>query len=488
MLRVATLAKTALSVLSTTVQYSNKSSVGIVRMLRLERERRPVSPSVAPWWRILFTLLLISLLYAGSSGASDVTGEESFKGWSCDDILAPDLCPLTVHTDTLHVRGINVRYWKYALQNDTDLSPKLPIIILHGGPSYPHNYLLPLKKLACDGRDVIFYDQGGCSESHLPAGGSQSVKKDYPWLLDPNYYALEELPSLLKHLGIYRYHILGHSWGTMLAQLFALDASSSERDGLASMVLSGCISDSQLYIQEQWNEDTGSLGTLPPFVQQRIKQLEHQKAYDSPEYKALDDVLTTFFTCRTAPLPDCFLEAAANVNLEIYVGMQGASEFTVAGVLADFNTTGRLHELDKLPVLLTSGLYDTVRPKVVDVMHRNLALSERFLFRRSGHVSAIDEAVLMNKVVSDFFERVENSFHLQGGFVPQKSTSTTFVEQEEIASNSQITFNSVLWTVVAFVLGVLAMHFGGKRLATSSRRGYDGIHDTDPSVIAHSPP
>lgn len=51
-----------------------------------------------------------------------------------------------------------------------------------------------------------------------------------------------------------------------------------------------------------------SLGSLPAFVQQRIHHLEKQQRYDSPEYEAINAVLTTFFTVRTAPGPDFWHE------------------------------------------------------------------------------------------------------------------------------------------------------------------------------------
>jgi len=35
------------------------------------------------------------------------------------------------------------------------------------------------------------------------------------------------------------YHLLGHSWGTILAQLFVLNAPTESLKGLASMVLAG---------------------------------------------------------------------------------------------------------------------------------------------------------------------------------------------------------------------------------------------------------
>src|SRR5260370_16742415 len=44
----------------------------------------------------------------------------------------------------------------------------VPLLTLHGGPGYPHDYLEPLEQLA-DERPVIFYDQLGCGASELPA-------------------------------------------------------------------------------------------------------------------------------------------------------------------------------------------------------------------------------------------------------------------------------------------------------------------------------
>jgi hypothetical protein len=93
-------------------------------------------------------------------------------------------------------------------------------------------------------------------------------------------------------------------------------------------------------------------------------------------------------------------------NEEIYVGMQGASEFTISGALGDFNVTGRLHEIE-VPVLLTSGRFDTMRPSIVETMYQNIRLSEWETFKKSGHISMIDEPGEMNQVVHDFLTRVE---------------------------------------------------------------------------------
>lgn len=334
--------------------------------------------------------------------------------WKCDD-LVPDLCQdLVVSEGYVRIRGVDVRYWKYERESQTDdknsndsfvASIGAPIIAIHGGPGWPHNYMLPLKQQACRGRPVYFYDQAGCGESFLPKNAS--VVDEYPWLLTIEYYSLVELPTLIEHWGLQEYHIIGNSWGTVLSQMFVLDSDDSAKAGLQSMVLSGPFSQAKLYIDSQWSQEDGTIGSLPLFVQDRIRFLENKEDYDSEEYKEIADLLTTKFTCRTAPLPDCFLHSSTKSNEEIYVAMQGASEFTIAGTLGTLNITHRLVEID-VPVLLTHGKYDTMRPAVVEAMKEKLPCAESVFLHKSGHVSMIDEPKVMNDAIAEFFDRVEH--------------------------------------------------------------------------------
>jgi L-proline amide hydrolase len=90
-----------------------------------------------------------------------------------------------------------------------------PLVTLHGGPGATHDYLLSMTDLTDDGRTVIFYDQTGNGNStHFPDRGAE-------------YYTVDlfgrELAGLIEHLGIGgRYHVLGQSWGGMLAQEHAI--------------------------------------------------------------------------------------------------------------------------------------------------------------------------------------------------------------------------------------------------------------------------
>jgi proline iminopeptidase len=362
---------------------------------------------------------------------SDTSNE--WNGWTCDEII-PNLCDLTVTTGQIPIKDdIYVQYWKYSASpsessiddnnsnnNNTSTSSDdgaatvitTPIIIIHGGPGMAHNYMLTLKQLACRRdrygrtRDVYFYDQSGCGESILPTGKT-NVTKYYPYLLDPLYYSTIELPRIIEYLNLDKYHIIANSWGTILAQYFVLNANTRSKKGLQSIILSGPLSDGDLYIQSQWDANlSNNLGSLPPFIQQRIHTLEKQNSYDSLEYQSITDTLTSFFTCRISPPPDCFIDSITKMNKEIYIGMQGPSEFTFQGTLGGFNLTSQLHTIT-IPILLTSGKFDTMRPPVVNALYQSIPIVEWIIFNHSGHVTMIDDTESMNNIVHNFIARVD---------------------------------------------------------------------------------
>src|SRR5258708_4575062 len=59
----------------------------------------------------------------------------------------------------------------------------VPLVILHGGPGVPHDYLENLEALASDNQRVIFYDQLGGGRSARPVdlslGGEERFLKEW---------------------------------------------------------------------------------------------------------------------------------------------------------------------------------------------------------------------------------------------------------------------------------------------------------------------
>src|SRR5260370_38317846 len=81
----------------------------------------------------------------------------------------------------------------------------VPLLTLHGGPGYPHDYLEPLEALASE-RPVIFYDQLGCGASERPDDRAL-------WRADR---FLREVAQVLAALGPGARPLFGPPWGPML--------------------------------------------------------------------------------------------------------------------------------------------------------------------------------------------------------------------------------------------------------------------------------
>ena len=106
------------------------------------------------------------------------------------------------------------------------ISPeKPPLVVLHGGPLIPCNYLLPLAYVIVD-RSIIFYDQLGCGQSTKLVGHPLTVltKKEASdegenkmpsTVLDVDAM-VHDLACLIKHWKLSQIHLLGHSFGGIL--------------------------------------------------------------------------------------------------------------------------------------------------------------------------------------------------------------------------------------------------------------------------------
>jgi proline iminopeptidase len=82
-----------------------------------------------------------------------------------------------------------------------------PLVIVHGGPDFNHNYLLPdLDRLSSAFR-LIYYDQRGRGKS------SRGVAPDSVNINSE----VDDLDRLRQYFGLGAFAVLGHSWGGVLA-------------------------------------------------------------------------------------------------------------------------------------------------------------------------------------------------------------------------------------------------------------------------------
>jgi proline-specific peptidase len=264
-----------------------------------------------------------------------------------------------------------------------------PLVCLHGGPGCTHLGFEALDALA-DERDVVVYDQLGCGNSSQPS--------------DPSLWTIElyvaEVAAVRDTLGLDRVHLLGHSWGGMLA----LEVALTQPAGLESLVLSSTLSSSKL-----WESEAQRLrAELPDDVRTVLETHERAGTLDDPAYESAVRAYLERHLCRLDPWPEVVEEIMRSTRAEVYNTMWGPNEMVPSGTLAGWDVTPRLDEI-RVPALVLCGRYDEATPHQAEVIAAGIPDTELTVFEESAHLTTVEEPERYVAVVRDFLDRVEQS-------------------------------------------------------------------------------
>ncbi|MFH1037574.1 MAG: proline iminopeptidase-family hydrolase [PVC group bacterium] len=264
--------------------------------------------------------------------------------------------------------------------------PGIPLLVLHGGPGF----LSLTRELAelSTMRPVYFYDQLGCGRSERPAGMSK-------YTVD---YYVRELAAVRKKLGLDKVHILGQSWGCMLAAEYIL----RERPrGVKSLILSG-----PLLSTPRWEADQRTnLSRMPEEVRRAVEEAEKVGEYGK-EYQEAMMAYYKKHVCRLEPWPDYLTDALGKLNTDVYLTMWGPSEFTTTGTLRSADLTERLKEI-QVPVLLICGEYDEAGVETVKHFRDLLPDGALAVIPRASHCHMLEQPEIFRAIVNAFLDDVE---------------------------------------------------------------------------------
>ena len=268
------------------------------------------------------------------------------------------------------------------------------LVGLHGGPGADHRYLARLGELAGDELQVLLYDQLGSGKSDRPDDPSL-------WVV-PRF--VEELETVRTSLELGPVHILGQSWGGILALQYALD----HPEGVKSLVLSNTGS-SVAEIFRGMTQLRLDLGA-DEFTQMVMH--EGSGDVDSPEYQALVMQLYARHLRRSTPFE---IERSIREFEEImvplmdlgpaYFEMWGPHEFLLTGSLAGWDVTDRLGEI-VAPTLIVCGWYDEVDVRCHRILADGIRDNTFVIFGNSSHCTIVEkEGDTYLAVVKDFVRR-----------------------------------------------------------------------------------
>jgi proline-specific peptidase len=262
----------------------------------------------------------------------------------------------------------------------------IPLLALHGGPGSTHNYFGPLEQLA-EERPVVVYDQIGCGNSDRP--------QDIEWTVE---VFREEVAALRLQLGLGVIHLLGTSWGGMLA----LEHVLSGGEGIVGLILS-----STLASVDDWAAEQRILrDALPPEVVEVLDRHERAGTFDDPEYEgAMEVYFDRHFYRGPKPRPELERMAAQKAT-DVYRAMQGPNEWTVTGAIKGWDVRDRLAEID-IPTLVIRGRHDMCTDRIAAALVNGIKGAREVVLENSSHTPVLEETDKYLEAISTFMKEAE---------------------------------------------------------------------------------
>ena len=308
-------------------------------------------------------------------------------------VLSPVLvvalaCTAVFGTDVVQVGSADIIAGQRAI-NGTDLYCRSQgegeaIVVLHGGPGVPHDYFLPHLESLADRHQVIFYDQR--------ATGQSSADVDPATITMGTFIA--DLDALREAYGLDAMHLLGHSWGGLLAMQYAVRYPQHVRSLILvdSAPASSELDEQGMTIREERlsEEDRQAMAA--------VMQTEDFAAGDPAaimEYLRIAEKVKFHDPTRMA---DLHLELD-RTTLGKLMSVSGA----LRGYLADYDIHDQLDAIN-CPTLIIHGAADPIPLESAERIHQRIAGSELVVMEQCGHFPFVENRGGFLALVGGFLE------------------------------------------------------------------------------------
>ncbi len=277
-------------------------------------------------------------------------------------------------------------------------NPKIKVLLLHGGPGLTHElYECFDGYFPNESIEYIYYDQLGSYYSDQPNDNS----------LWTNERFVEEVEQVRIALGLdnSNFYLMGQSWGGILAMEYALKYQKNLK-GLIISNMMASIPEYNAYAKDVLAPQ------MDPKILKQLQDIEKNNDFDNPKYSEL--LFKYYYTQHILrkPLdqwPESINRCFKHINPNVYVFMQGHSEFGITGnaSLKNWDVKARLKTLT-VPTLAIGSKYDTMDPEHMKWI-ANEVQNGRFLFCPNGsHLSQYDDPQNYFTGVIKFLKDVDN--------------------------------------------------------------------------------
>jgi proline iminopeptidase len=282
----------------------------------------------------------------------------------------------------------NFKVWTKRFGNNS----RIKVLLLHGGPAMTHEYMECFESFfPKEGIEFYEYDQLGSYYSDQPKDSSLWTTERF----------VEEVEQVRKAIGADKnnFYVLGNSWGGILGMEYAL----KYQQNMKALIICNMMASIPEY--EKYNGVLRS--QMRKSLVDSLQAYETLGKYKDTTYQSL--VFNEYYTkhlCRLPEWPEPVMRTFKHVNEEIYVMMQGPSEFKVGGRLLPWD---RSKDLNKLTVstLTVGAKFDTMDPEHMKWMSTQVK-NGRYLYCPNGsHLSMWDDQKIFMDGVIKFIKDVD---------------------------------------------------------------------------------
>lgn len=274
-----------------------------------------------------------------------------------------------------------------------------PLLIVHGGPGASHDYFLPYLLPLARHNQLIFVDERG-------SGRSEKLENVSGYTVEN---MVEDVEAVRQALALGKIGLLGHSYGGVLAQAYALKYQGN----LSHLILASTFSSTRAMNGNFARQKQ----KMPAELRERLDKLEaaglYEKGKDYEKNRYSSDYMVAawgegYFPYLYQNRPDPNYDPVANgiMSWDLYREMWGShGEFVIDGNLKSVEYTDKL-VLIKTPTLLLVGDHDECDPALSQTMHEKIAGSKLVILPKSGHMTFVDQSGMFIKTVDDFLAAV----------------------------------------------------------------------------------
>ena len=273
-----------------------------------------------------------------------------------------------------------------------------PLVVVHGGPGADHTYFLPYLVPLAKTHRLVFIDERGSGRSQKLQDVSQYTVENM----------VEDLEGVRVALNLGKISLLGHSYGGVLAEAYAL----KYQQNLTHLILNSTFPSTK-----QMNEVLArEKAEMPPEKLKRLNELEAAglfgkgEAWEHERYPAEYATLAWgngYFQFIYGARPDPTYDpqgGETSTSWELYREMWGEhGEFVIDGNLKSVEYLDRLPSI-KVPTLIVVGDHDECDPSLSKEMNEKIAGSKLVILPNSGHMNFVDQPDLWQQAVVGFLD------------------------------------------------------------------------------------